>query len=123
MDESTAPFREDTFVETGAGTDEENTSTDEEDTESNEAATYTLKDANDTRRLHHTINSTSNPTKKMRIPSGDTVTWMISPSIKDNSFLQTSGIQTSISDSEMKRRQQYMGNWIHLGKYHETMFV
>ena len=77
MDESTAPFRE-----TGAGTDEENTSTDEEDTDSNEAATYTLKDANDTRRLHHTINSTSNPTKKMRIPSGDTVTWMISPSIK-----------------------------------------
>jgi hypothetical protein len=82
MDESTAPFREDTFVETGAGIDEENTSTDEEDTESNEAATYTLKNANDTRRLHHTINSTSNPTKKMRIPSGDTVTWMISPSIK-----------------------------------------
>ena len=82
MDESTAPFREDTFVETGAGIDEENTSTDEEDTESNEAATYTLKDANDTRRLHHAIDSTSNPTKKMRIPSGDTVTWMISPSIK-----------------------------------------
>ena len=53
MDESTAPFRE-----TGAGTDEENTSTDEEDTDSNEAATYTLKDANDTRRLHHAIDST-----------------------------------------------------------------
>ena len=47
-----------------------------------EAATYTVKDANDTRSLYHTINSTSNPTKKMRIPSGDTVTWMISPSIK-----------------------------------------
>jgi hypothetical protein len=123
MDESTAPFREDTFVETGAGTDEENTSTDEEDTESNEAATYTLKDANDTRRLHHTINSTSNPTKKMRIPSGDNRNLDDQSKHKDNSSLQTSGIQTSISDSEMKRRQQYMGNWIHLGKYHETMFV
>jgi hypothetical protein len=118
MDESTAPFRE-----TGAGTDEENTSTDEEDTESNEAATYTLKDANDTRRLHHTINSTSNPTKKMRIPSGDNRNLDDQSKHKDNSSLQTSGIQTSISDSEMKRRQQYMGNWIHLGKYHETMFV
>jgi hypothetical protein len=123
MDESTAPFREDTFVETGAGIDEENTSTDEEDTESNEAATYTLKDANDTRRLHHTINSTSNPTKKMRIPSGDNRNLDDQSKHKDNSSLQTSGIQTSISDSEMKRRQQYMGNWIHLGKYHETMFV
>jgi hypothetical protein len=123
MDESTAPFREDTFVETGAGIDEENTSTDEEDTESNEAATYTLKDANDTRRLHHTINSTSNPTKKMRIPSGDNRNLDDQSKHKDNSFLQTSGIQTSISNSEMKRRQHYMGNWIHLGKYHETMFV
>ena len=123
MDESTAPFREDTFVETGAGRDEENTSTDEEDTESNEAATYTLKNANDTRRLHHTINSTSNPTKKMRIPSGDNRNLDDQSKHKDNSSLQTSGIQTSISDSEMKRRQQYMGNWIHLGKYHETMFV
>ena len=81
MDEITAPFREDTFVETGAGTNEENTSTDEEDTESNEAATYTLKDANDTRSLYHAINSTLK-NKQMRIPSGDTVTWMIRPSIK-----------------------------------------
>jgi hypothetical protein len=82
MDESTAPFREDTFVETGAGTDEEDTSADEEDTDSNEAATCTMKDANDTRCFYQAIDFTSNPTKKMRIPSGDTVTWVISPSIK-----------------------------------------
>ena len=88
MDESTAPFREDTFVETGAGTDEEDTSADEEDTESNEAATCTMKDASDTRCLYQAIDSTSNPTKKMRIPSGDTVTWMISPSIKISNIYQ-----------------------------------
>ena len=113
MDESTAPFREETFVETGTATDEEDTSTDEEDTDSNEAATSTMKDANVPDACTMLVDSTSNPTKKMRIPSGDTVTWLIKPSIKDNSSLQTSGIHASISDSEMRRRQHYMGNWIH----------
>jgi hypothetical protein len=103
MDESTAPFREDTFVETGAGTDEEDTSADEEDTESNEAATCTMKDASDTRCLYQAIDSTSNPTKKMRIPSGDTVTWMISPSIKITGFpsdIRNSNIYQQFRDEE-----------------------
>jgi hypothetical protein len=103
MDESTAPFREDTFVETGAGTDEEDTSADEEDTESNEAATCTMKDASDTRCLYQAIDSTSNPTKKMRIPSGDTVTWMISPSIKITGFpsdIRNSNIYQRFGDEE-----------------------
>jgi hypothetical protein len=70
-----------------------------------------------------TLSTLHKTTKQMRKPSGDNRNLDDQSKHKDNSSLQTSGIQTSISDSEMKRRQQYMGNWIHLGKYHETMFV
>jgi len=78
---STVPFLENRFNETEEHTDEGGTRTDERGP-IDEAAAYTMKDANDTRHLHHAIDSASNPTKKMRIPSGDTVTWPIKPSIK-----------------------------------------
>ena len=103
MDESTAPLERTTMLRLETGTDKEDTSTDEKDTDSNEAATCTMKDANDTRCLYQAIDSTSNPTKKMRIPSGDTVTWMISPSIKITGFpsdIQNSNIYQQFRDKE-----------------------
>ena len=54
-----------------------------------------------------TLSTLHKKTKQMRIPSGDNRNLDDQSKHKDNSFLQTSGIQTSISDSEMKRRQHY----------------